>query len=104
MDDTIHCVFYSYAETKGLERLNATVRWTVAADGSTEANLYLRKAQMQTSPFRCTPGKAGPCSDLTADVSGVQKLRTVEQFLARGRVHAALTAAGTAVGYAAFGL
>ena len=26
---------------KGLERLNATVRWTVAADGSTEANIYL---------------------------------------------------------------
>ena len=28
----------------------------------------------------------------------VQKLRTVEQFLARGRVHGTLTAAGTAVG------
>jgi hypothetical protein len=25
---------------KGFERLNATVQWTVAADGSTEANLY----------------------------------------------------------------
>ena len=43
VDDTIHCVFYSYAERKGLERLNATVRWTVAADGSTEANLNFRQ-------------------------------------------------------------
>ena len=43
-----------YLRWKGLERLNATVRGTVAADGSTEANNYLRKAQMQTSPFRRT--------------------------------------------------
>ena len=38
---------------KGLERLNATVRWTVAADGLTEANLnfhFLWGMKMQTSP------------------------------------------------------
>ena len=33
-------------------RLNATVRWTVAGDGLTEPNNYLRKAQMQTSGAR----------------------------------------------------
>ena len=33
-----------------------------------------------------------------------QKLRTVEQFLARGRVHGAMAAAGVAVDIAPFGL
>ena len=40
---------------KGLEQSNATVRGTVAAEGSTEANLYflsLLRKKMQTSPFR----------------------------------------------------
>ena len=35
------CLEFFYLRWKGLEQLNATVRWTVAADGSTEANLYL---------------------------------------------------------------
>jgi len=33
-----------------LNDLNATVRGTVARDGSTERNNNLRKAKMQTSP------------------------------------------------------
>ena len=36
---------------RGIEGLNATVRWTVARDGSTERNIYLRNAQMQTIPL-----------------------------------------------------
>ena len=52
------CLRFWYLGRKGFEKLNATVRWTVAADGLTEANLdflsQLRE-KMQTSPFRCTP-------------------------------------------------
>ena len=33
--------YYWENEKKGLKRLNAIIRGTVAADGSTEANLYL---------------------------------------------------------------
>ena len=54
----IRDILFNFYARKGLEQLNATVRWTVAGDGSTEANLYflshLRK-KMQTSPFRRTP-------------------------------------------------
>ena len=44
-------IFYA---GKGLEQFNETVRWTVAADGLTEANLYFLsrlREKMQTSPF-----------------------------------------------------
>ena len=49
--------FFAYSAEERLEQFHAIVRWTIAADGSTEANIYLRKAQMQTSPFRCTNKK-----------------------------------------------
>ena len=34
----------------GLEKSNATPRWGVARDGSTERNLNFAKGKMQTSP------------------------------------------------------
>ena len=45
---------FCMSERKGLEQLNATVLWTVAADGSTEAILYFcpNWAEMQTTSAR----------------------------------------------------
>ena len=49
-------LIFSPSGREGLEQFNATVRWTVAADGSTEAILYFcpNWAEMHTSPFRRT--------------------------------------------------
>jgi len=76
----------------GFERTNATVRWTVAGEGLTEPNHYLRTAQMQTNPD--TPTKSEDCplgrSSFFFCVSRFERpLRKHAGgiFLSRGRIH-----------------
>ena len=45
--------------------LNAIVRWTIAGDGSTEPNIYLRNTQMQTSPISRTKKEAALMGNVT---------------------------------------
>ena len=53
------------ARGKGLEDLNATVRRTVAADGSTEANIYLLP-----KGSRCKRVPSGVCGNKGAYLGG----------------------------------
>ena len=54
---------FIYAKRKGLEELNATVRWTVAADGLMEANPYL-------FPLRADANESLPAQPKKGDPMG----------------------------------
>ena len=82
---------------KGLERLNATVRGTVAADGLTEANLYLLPLGADANESLPEPFDDKPAAHSVGNNPSVKNQRFLPAPFTQGRLAAAAGRSGTLI-------